>query len=161
LSQYSAPPVIYPLGRSRFLAFALFTIWLTGVALTCVWAFAAGPADHTPWLGLVASAIAGALAWTGWRRSPVGQLHWDGQVWAWQSSGYQGKTSLAPPQVSIDLQSCLLLKLLNPAGAAWWLWAERSSAPARWLDLRRAVHARGHPQGSVSGEPIDLKRPRP
>ncbi len=47
--------------------------------------------------------------------------------------------------VVLDVQFALLLKLNNQAGAVWWLWAERSTAQARWFDLRRAVYAKHRP----------------
>ena len=46
----------------------------------------------------------------------------------------------------LDVQFALLLRLDNLAGAVWWLWAEQSASPARWLDLRRAVHAKPRPE---------------
>jgi hypothetical protein len=47
--------------------------------------------------------------------------------------------------VALDLQSAMLLRLDNPAGAIWWLWVERAALPGRWLDMRRAVYAARRP----------------
>ena len=47
--------------------------------------------------------------------------------------------------VVLDVQFAILLRLDNQAGAVWWLWAEKSALPSRWLDLRRAVHAKHKP----------------
>lgn len=82
---------------------------------------------------------------TGWQRAPVGRLQWDGQRWRWESVVYRSGAALEPPVVVLDIQFALLLRLDNQAGAVWWLWAERSASPTRWLDLRRAVYARHRP----------------
>ncbi len=119
--------------------------------LTSAWWQMSAVGDLRPWLGLAALLLAGAVMARGWLRSPVGQLSWDGQHWAWESAGYLGGGVLAPPQVVLDLQGAVLLRLDNPAGASWWLWAEWRALPPRWLDLRRAVYAqpRSRPQADI------------
>lgn len=91
--------------------------------------------------GLAAVLAAGMLAGASWKNSPRGQLAWDGVVWRWASASYQ--TGLAEYELSViaDTQRCLLLRLENQAGASLWLWAQQQAAPARWLDLRRAVYS--------------------
>lgn len=143
---HSAPSVIYPLGRSRYLGWLSGLAWALAALLTGAWWFLAAAADSRPWWGLTALLLAGAVMLRGWQRSPVGQLSWDGQHWAWESAGYLGGGSLAAPQVMLDLQSAVLLRLDNRAGASWWLWAERAALPPRWLDLRRAIYARSRPE---------------
>lgn len=143
---HSAPSVIYPLGRSRFLGWLLGLAWGVTALVTGAWWVSAAAADHRPWLGLTALLLAGGVMALGWQRSPVGQLSWDGQHWAWESAGYLGGGTLAPPQVVLDLQSAVLLRLDNRAGASWWLWAERTTLPPRWLDLRRAIYAKPRPE---------------
>lgn len=114
--------------------------------LTAAWWLSAAAADSRPWLGLAAVLLAGGVLVRGWQRSPVGQLSWDGQHWVWESAGYLGGGTLAPPQVVLDLQSAVLLRLDNRAGASWWLWVERAALPLRWLDLRRAIYALPRPE---------------
>lgn len=92
---------------------------------------------------------------TGWQRAPVGRLQWDGQRWRWESAGYRSGTALEPPRVVLDVQFALLLQLNNQAGAVWWLWAEKSAWPSRWLDLRRAVHAKPRIHTSQDSEAAD------
>ncbi len=89
--------------------------------------------------------LAGLAMTAGWRRSPVGELLWDGENWYWESEVYQASAELNAPVVALDLQSAMLLRLDNPAGAIWWLWAERATLPGRWLDMRRAVYAARRP----------------
>jgi toxin CptA len=145
LTPYNAPSVLYPLGRSRFLGGLLLVGWLIAAGVTLWWWQASAVADWRPLLGCAASLLAAWAMATGWRRSPAGRLQWDGQRWRWESSVYRTGTALEPPAVVLDVQFALLLRLDNQAGAVWWLWAERSALPARWLDLRRAVYAKHRP----------------
>ena len=152
---HNAPSVLYPLGRSRFLGCLLLTGWLLAAGVTLWWWRVSASTDWRQLLGCVALLLAGWVMLTGWRRSPVGRLQWDGQRWRWESVVYRSGTALEPPAVVLDVQFAILLRLNNQAGAVWWLWAERSALPIRWLDLRRAVHARHRPtilQDSAAAE---------
>lgn len=131
----------YPLGRSRFLALLLLGAWLMAAGVSLGWWRSAPPGDWRPLLGGLSWLLAGLVMAIGWRRSPVGELHWDGENWFWESETYRDGSALPPPQVVLDLQSVMLLRLGNAGDVAWWLWAERAGWPAHWLDLRRAVHA--------------------
>lgn len=153
---HNAPSVIYPLGRSRFLGWLLLLAWGLVGALTAAWWYVATAGDARPWLGWATWLGAGALMVRGWHGSPVGHLVWDGQHWAWESPVYQDGGNLAAPHVVLDVQFAMLLRLDNPAGASWWLWAERLASPPRWLDLRRAVYARPRPEAQadiLAGQP--------
>jgi hypothetical protein len=153
---HNAPSVLYPLGRSRFLGGLLLAGWLIAAGVTLWWWHASAPADWRPMLGCAAVLVAAWVMTTGWWRSPVGRLQWDGQRWRWESLVYRSGTALEPPAVVLDVQFALLLRLDNQAGAVWWLWAERSASPARWLDLRRAVYARHRPATLQDSEAADL-----
>ena len=142
MTLHSAPAVSYPLGRSRALAYLLFAAWLVAALVTALWWQAARQLDWRLVLGLTSLVGAGWALYAGWRDAPIGQLVWDGQLWRWESRSYQGGAALQAPTVMLDLQRVMLLRLQNQARASWWLWAQRSSAPARWLDLRRAVYSR-------------------
>lgn len=142
---YNAPSVIYPLGRSHFLGRLMLLAWSLAGFLTAAWWWAAAAGDARPWLGWATWLAAGVLMARGWRSSPVGQLGWDGQHWAWESLVYQDVGNLEVPHVVLDVQFAVLLRLDNPAGASWWLWVERRALPSRWLDLRRAIYARPRP----------------
>ncbi|MDO9359291.1 MAG: hypothetical protein Q7T70_09895 [Polaromonas sp.] len=139
---HNAPPVVYPLGRSRFQAAVFLACWLTGAAVFVVWWLHAPQRDWRLWLGLAAVLTAGVIALAGWGNSPTGQLHWDGQTWRWQ-----GLTDLEPQALrrlaaTLDLQGVLLLRIEIAGRRALWLWAGRVAMPERWLDLRRAVYSR-------------------
>ena len=90
---------------------------------------------------MAALVFAGVAAFRGWKNSPIGQLVWDGQLWRWESHGYQTGVAEQALFVIADFQSLLLLRLENQAHASLWLWAEQKAFPARWLDLRRAVYS--------------------
>jgi hypothetical protein len=141
LITHSAPPVVYPLGRSRFQASFLLGLWLAGVLLAGFWFLAAPRLDWRLGVVCVCSLIGGWAALSSWRNAPVGQLRWDGQNWCWESPGYQ--TGVAEQQLFVlaDFQHLMLLRIENQAHASLWLWMERRSMPERWLDLRRAVYS--------------------
>ena len=139
---HNAPPVVYPLGRSHFQGYLLLGFWLAGLAVIALWWFAAPGLDWRLWIALAAVSAAGGAAGLGWKNSPVGQLRWDGQIWRWESQGYQTGTPVQALSVALDFQRILLLRLENHDHAILWLWAGKTAMPERWLDLRRAVYSR-------------------
>ena len=138
----------YPLGRSYWQAFFLSALWLAALLLVCVWTLASQQLGWRQAAGLLTLMCAGLAAWHGWKNAPVGQLAWDGQVWRWESRGYQAGVPEYELSIALDLQNVMLLRLENQAHAKLWLWAERRAFPERWLDLRRAVYS---PHRSPSG----------
>jgi toxin CptA len=142
LTSHNAPPVVYPLGRSRFLGVFLLGLWLCGLLLTLLWFLQGGrPLDWRMALALAVVVGAGVAARIGWQNAPAGRLSWDGEVWRWESPGYQAGIAEYELSVLADFQHALLLRLENPAHARLWLWMERRGMPERWLDLRRAVYS--------------------
>ncbi len=141
MTLHNAPPVVYPLGRSRFLGWLLLALWLAGLLVLLLWCYTIRQLDWRMALALVAVLGAGVVARTGWNNAPTGQLTWDGEVWRWESSSYQ--TGIAEHELSViaDFQYVLLLRLENQARARLWLWVEQKFLPERWLDLRRAVYS--------------------
>lgn len=141
MTSHNAPSVVYPLGHSRFHGYFLLCLWLTGSLLTLLWIYGSHAFDWRVYLALTTVMLAGAVAYKGWKSTPVGQLTWDGQCWRWEGTGYLTGVTEQKLTVIVDFQSLLLLRLENPAYAHLWLWAERRVLPERWLDLRRAVYA--------------------
>ncbi len=146
MSQYKAPTVVYPVGRSQWAAGMMVLGWAAAAGVTLAWTWASGPGDHAPVWGWASLLLAGlALLWH-WRSAPSGQLAWDGHSWLWVSRAYPVGTPLSAPEVVIDLQRVIVVRMSNPADAALTLWLEARQEPRHWLDLRRAIYAR--PQGA-------------
>ena len=141
MTTHNAPPVVYPLGRSRFQAVVLTGLWLAGLLAVLFWLNVGRSIDWRAFLAAVVLLFAGLAAFKGWINSPNGQLMWDGQLWRWESLGYQTSVAEQTLFVIADFQNLLLIRLENQAHASLWLWAERKASPERWLDLRCAVYA--------------------
>jgi toxin CptA len=159
LSAHNAPPVVYPLGRSRFQGWLLLGLWLAGLLLVSLWIYVTRQVNWRTIFGLIAVLAAGIAAYIRTKSAPAGQLAWDGEVWRWESVSYQ--TGIAEYELSVvaDFQHRLLLRLQNQAHARLWLWVERQAAPERWLDLRRAVYS-PH-RSAVASSPHDSLHAEP
>ncbi len=143
MSTRNAPSVSYTVGRSRFLVLGMVFVWLLGVAATLAWWSAAASHDWRPGLGAAAVLLSGWALWHGVRHLPKGMLRWDGQSWSWHEQEALA-LSLPAPQVVLDLQGLMLIRWPGQTDLPSFLWVDATSDPARWLDLRRALHARPH-----------------
>ena len=139
LNRHNAPPVVYPLERLPFLGGLLLGLWLAGLCTVLLWWRAMQQFDARVALAIFFVLVAGLAARSSWKRLPTGQLAWDGEVWHWESLGYQTGAAEQKLSVVADFQHRMLLRLENQAGASLWLWLEINSMPERWLDIRRAV----------------------
>lgn len=158
---HNAPSVVFPVGRSRFQGGFLLGLWLTGLLLTLSWF---SMAQHSGWRMLAAGLVLTVVAigaGRGWKNSPEGQLAWNGQVWRWESSGYQAGAGDHELTVIADFQRLLVLRLENQAHASLWLWVERKAFSDRWLDLRRAVYSPHKSAVEFSGRkaPVEAEAP--
>jgi toxin CptA len=142
---HSAPPVVYPLGRSRFEVALVALTWLAGALLVFVWALRGSAPDWRIALGIVAVATAGLGAWAGLRKPAAGRLAWDGQHWRREDLPGLEVLPELELEVAADFQRALLLRLESPQRGVLWCWVQRSFMPERWGDLRRAVHAPAAP----------------
>lgn len=136
---HSAPAVSYPVGRSRFQGGLIGCSGLLGGLIGVLWLY---QTDGAGWRqGLFFLTLFGALAISiqGWRRSPLGNLRWDGQAWSWTCGEMSSSGKVA---LHLDLQFFLLLSLQTEAGVRLWLWPECADDVTRWNALRRAVFAR-------------------
>lgn len=129
------------MGRSHFLAWILFALWLAGLLSAMLWFHLSRQFDWRMVLALISVLGSGGVAGNSWIHAPVGQLAWDGDVWRWESASYQ--TGIAGYDLSViaDFQRWVLVRLENQAHARLWLWVEQREMPERWLDLRRAVYS--------------------
>ncbi len=141
---YCAPFVRYPVARSTVLGGYLAGIAVVNAVVLVAWALS--DAVKTPLHLGVAFLVwmLGALcAWSLWARSPVGELVWSGQSWSIETPA--DMQSVPALEVHVDLQAFLWLRLRRHGLRPQWIWLERSRAPERWLDLRRAVYSRPKP----------------
>lgn len=139
----------FAVGRSFFVRGLWLGCWGLASLVTVSWWWAA-PADWGPWLGTAALLISGGCALWAWRRSPVGVLQWDGQSWQWQSDDHFGPCEVDWPEPVLDFQNVLLVRMHHRADAPRWVWADATSDPLHWLDLRRALYARPHHAGMIA-----------
>ncbi len=141
-----APSVQYPLRRSRVLGALLLALLFIGAGVVAAWVgFGARDAvlSAAVALGLWLSVAAGAAHF--WWSQPRGVLQFDGQIWALDqmAKSFKGPQTLSvPPEVLLDLQAHLWVRVVPTGHSSQWLWLERSSQPERWMDLRRAVYSR-------------------
>lgn len=150
------PAVVYPVRRSRTLRWLLVAVVLMSAAGLGLWAGqGAGSAVR---IALFAAGVALLLAAAGvlhfWRHQFLGALRWDGESWSLQpqTPGAASLALIAPPQVLLDLQSCLWVDVQHVTRGRAWLWLEQSAHPERWRDLRRAVYSRARPGADNADE---------
>ena len=155
---HNAPSVIYPVGRCRFLAAFMALLALAGLGMLLLWWTAVRHAS----LAQAWTASAGAVLWLvwatwatrDWRRSHRGRLEWDSQaptaslaladgqgVWRWRDGACVEATRLDGVALAVDLQRLALLRLRIAGRDSRWIWVEQRCEPARWNDLRRALHS--------------------
>ena len=132
--------------RSCWLGVALAIYAVAGAAALTAWAvFGAGDQFVAVALSAVLWLVCSLLALWFWRTAPSGTLVWSGSDWVLES--LQGQALCTPSSrlhVHLDLQHRLWLRLqpeFSQAGSALWLWIERSSQPALWDEVRRAVYS--------------------
>lgn len=115
--------------------------WFLGCLVVLFWIYSSQVNGLNLVAGFFLIILAGCSVFLGLKSARSGVLEWDGQVWHWESTGYQAGVAEYQVVVAADFQHMVLLQLENQANARLWLWTERSALPERWLDLRRAVYS--------------------
>ncbi|MEO8859063.1 MAG: hypothetical protein ABI343_18915 [Burkholderiaceae bacterium] len=152
------PPVVdYPVGPSLFHARVLLVLLAFVLVVDAAWLAQPGPAGWPQAMAVAASLIALVAAFLAWRRSPSGNLQWNGESWSWQVGS---KCLKGTAKVRLDLQFCVLVDFAPTGAGRQWLWLEQAQMPSRWHALRRAIHAPPAPadderSGTVSGRDAD------
>ena len=160
------PPARHPYGGSAALGVAAALLSGLGLVAIGLWiARGIGEAAAQPLragggvlLWLACSAL--ALHWL--RSLPEGVLQWDGEAWLLERSAVSERfvPLREAPEVALDLQGALLLRVRPVSGPAQWLWLQARSAPAQWAALRRALYARppmATVPGTGAGPPVDAR----
>jgi toxin CptA len=152
---HSAPPVQYPVQRSRFQGTLLCGAALLEALVLLLWTQsvqdAVGQSFWRVGLGALACVATWGMALSSWRRTSPGTLAWDGVSWRFETQvpvvQEFAAGGIAAISVHLDFQSVILARLhagaLDPLRRSLWIWLERRSAPAQWKALRRAVLANG------------------
>jgi hypothetical protein len=151
---HSAPPVSYPLGRSRFAAALLLLAFVLGGAVTASWWFQSQSPGWRVGGACLVLAAAGVLAAWHWRHAAEGTLAWDGETWAWSGERFERTGAI---EVSVDLQRWLLLRWTS-GSESHWFWLDRARRAERWDDLRRAVYSRARPEALPGASPPAAKK---
>ncbi|MDR6885947.1 MULTISPECIES: hypothetical protein [Variovorax] len=149
---HSAPSVTYPVGRSRGATRILIATWALGACCAGLSCYLFDSAGWRQLLLILSVLFSGVAAAVGLRSDGAGVLHFDGLQWALTGTHRGRAVRAARASVALDLQSLLLVRLIQPGRAARWIWIEQRAMPARWRDLRRAVYSRP-PSASPAGEP--------
>ncbi len=143
-----APPVVYPVGRTRLLAWVLAVGWALGALMLSLIYFLYFPVDASRLKAIFMIAIlllTSAALMTWWRRQARRTIRWDGERWQLGAEQVDVIDDSAWIEVVLDVQRALLLRYRSGARSVW-LWAQASSDPARWHLFRCALYSRaGHP----------------
>ncbi|MEO5732871.1 MAG: hypothetical protein ABIN96_00165 [Rubrivivax sp.] len=87
---------------------------------------------------------------TRWWAAVATELRWDGQQWYCGASANSDPDVVIEPDVMIDLDGWLLLRLRAPGGGvSRWMPITAAEAGNAWHDLRAALYARA-PQVAAS-----------
>ncbi len=150
MTRLAPPRLVYGFARPpRAVGWGLLAVALAGACGLLLWAFS-GAGLRSAALGLLLWGLVAAWALRSWRRWPGGRLEWDGSQWWLKADSALRPQPLADaPRVHWDGQGFMLLGVSLAAGGQRWLWLQRSSAPALWGDLRRAVYWRARAADSA------------
>jgi hypothetical protein len=156
-SRQHAPFVRFPLGRSRVLGGVLLAGLVLAAAVVLTWWLSPGraAAARVPlWVATALCLCAGGTAAHYWWQQFRGSLIWDGQAWLLENQELSPKSwaLLGSPEVIVDVQAHLWLRVVLPQRQPLWLWLDKNSQPERWMDLRRAVYSRARPGADRAGE---------
>jgi hypothetical protein len=155
-----APAVRYPVGRSARLAGVLGGVWAAGAAAASWVCFLAPARTSQAQIAILLIACLGVTAvgcLVFWRSQRPGLLVWDGERWGLATVSGERAAGEYMPQVRMDVQLAMLLRLQpRPAGRrAVWLWVEAAHEPARWHLLRCALYSSAPPRAD---EPVEGTR---
>jgi hypothetical protein len=106
------------------LATAVFVAWIAG--------HSGWSAEKTAVAVLVSALVIAVIAWRAARPQPT-LLNWDGQCWTVDDAATQ-------PQVMVDLNRWMLLRLTLAPRARWFAVSASAAGPA-WHGLRAALYA--------------------
>jgi len=136
---HSAPAVRYLVVRSSRAGWVAAGIWGAGAALCVSWALQPDVDHWSAAVGLSCVLACALLAAMQWEALPQGELQWDGVQWWWRADHDDRPVDV---RLRLDLGAAMLLHLTTLPGRAPWCVVEQRTMPARWADMRRAIHGR-------------------
>ena len=151
---HSAPAVSFPVGRSRFQSGLVGALITSGILVVTVWTLQADALGWRHWVAAIVCLMTSVMAvWHGWHAAK-GHLTWDGAAWYW---GVDAESQAVTPEVVIDFQHVVLLRLRDSAGAfVTWVWLDHALNPLRWVALRRAIYTRTRRPGDDSVDALSF-----
>lgn len=135
-----------PAAWAGALALALCT---GALALLLAWRLSQAPNTAAAGVAVLIWLAGALLAWRWWRAGAAGALQWDGQQWLLCDG--RGILPCSAPEVCLDLQRLMLVRVRPQGRAAQWLWLQRRGAIQGWPALRRAVFAGGAQADRAAG----------
>lgn len=150
------PSLEFPVRPSVRATGLTLALWACACALQVAWTLQVD--DQGPLWGWLALGLASLVLFLQWLRPVRGRIVWDG-AWHWQSKAYPLGTELGWPEVVLDFQQLMLLRLRNADGASWVVWVDAAAQRASWLDLRRALFSHSRPLAGVTDGPPASRTP--
>ena len=136
---HQPPAVVWKLARTRFSGGLLLVLCAVLLCVQVTWWLQADTWGAAQLMAGAAAVAALLHAWRDWRRTLLGHIRWDGQVWSW--SGPSGVAQAVVPLVTMDFQFVMLVRLDVRDHGRRWCWVARSQNPVSWRSLRRALFA--------------------
>ncbi len=134
----------------------MVVIWVSGVFSAICLGVNVAQTSWTLPAALAICLVSGLFALVQWRKSPIGELRWDGRQWFFVATKNGSSESLAffDVTVGLDFQSSLLVRFSAQFGQRQWFWLQSKTDKAAWRNVRRAIFAR--PRKSPSPEPVSI-----
>ena len=141
---HRAPAVNFTVKRSRWQARLIVLLSLLIAAILTIFVHEQAVFGMQAVFLTLSVVLAGSTAYLGWRRSPQGNLRWDGQHWFW--SGF-AKETVCRLDLLMDFQSFLVVTIMAEGQAPVFLWLEATLDGSNWMPLRRAIVSSQAPSG--------------
>ncbi|QXL84534.1 hypothetical protein [Comamonas sp. NLF-1-9] len=136
---------------------AALTLSTGGLALLLAWRLSQAPSAAAALAGALVWLASALLAWRWWRAGASGVLQWDTQQWLLCGEGGDA-VPCGAPEVCLDLQRLMLVRVRPQGRAAQWLWLQHRGPAQGWSALRRAVFA-GGAQARAAAVPAPVMAP--
>lgn len=138
---HTAPPVVYPVLRSRRWAALLCGLFCLSGLVLALWFSARAAGTFALAAGLLLWSVSGYAAWRSWRAPLPRFVCWDGQAWQLDYGSPSDTLVMKDVQVCLDLQTSVWVVVRPFEGRPLWLWLDADAMTHRWMDFRRALYS--------------------